>query len=579
MKNLTKNLIALFTVSLFIVMACKKDDPAPIPLSPEKTISAFSFSSLNPAVTGTISGTNVTATVPFGTNLNLAPTITVSAKATVSPSSGSSQDFSKSVAYTVTAEDGSKLTYNVAVSLGKSPEKDILTFAFNGITPAVACTIDATTKTISATLPAGTDATKLVPTLTLSPKASVSPATGVAQDFSKEVSYTVTAEDASTQVYKVKIDVTPTPTSLNDLVFIGSNDKKVYALDASTGEKKWEFLTGDEVRSSPTYVDGVVYVGSTDKKLYALDAKTGAKKWEFLTGGGIFSTPLYYKGTFTKNKGTLFFGSEDKKMYSVDAATGTKNWEFISPSAIYSSPIIIGTFFLILSNSSFSKLTFLTVETGEDYYVIGGGNDYKFKSVGIVSTPYSPTAGPDGIIYTVAGSSDAGNVHSLYSINVSINWEYKFDPTITSDRIMQYSPTYANGVIYVTDIGGRLHAVDAKTGIKKWRNDNAFASKGHPIVVDNVIYCMGNSGIVAYNTTDGAKKWTYSANYSGDQSVAVANGIVYYGGYSNKKVVALDTQTGKLKWEFLTGGEIFSSPCVLAKDGKVFYPPVSGMQE
>jgi hypothetical protein len=32
MKNLTKNLIALFTVSLFIVMACKKDDPAPVPI-------------------------------------------------------------------------------------------------------------------------------------------------------------------------------------------------------------------------------------------------------------------------------------------------------------------------------------------------------------------------------------------------------------------------------------------------------------------------------------------------------------------------------------------------------------------
>ncbi len=210
MKNLTKNLLLTFFF-FTLMLACKKEDPAPAK-STEKAISAFSFSSLNPIVTGSISVTSISATVPFGTNLSLAPTISVSAKATVSPSSGSTQDFSKSVAYTVTAEDGSTQTYNVTVSLGKSPEKDILTFAFNGLTPAVSCVIDATAKTISATLPVSTDVTKIVPTLTSSPKATVSPATGVAQDFTKSVTYTVTAEDGSTQAYVVTITV-PAPTA------------------------------------------------------------------------------------------------------------------------------------------------------------------------------------------------------------------------------------------------------------------------------------------------------------------------------------------------------------------------------
>jgi YD repeat-containing protein len=248
MKNLTKNRIALFTVSLFIVMACKTAETV-TPLSPEKTMSAFSFSSLSPAVTGAISGTNITATVPFGTNLNLAPTITVSAKATVSPSSGSSQDFSKSVAYTVTAEDGSKQTYNVAVSLGKSPEKDILTFAFNGITPALVCTIDAATKTISATLPAGTDATKLVPTLTLSPKASVSPATGVAQDFTNPVNYTVTAEDATTVTYKVTI-TKPNTCSITGIK--GTDFNSTYEFDAKKRLTKVTTVNGT-LKSTTTY--------------------------------------------------------------------------------------------------------------------------------------------------------------------------------------------------------------------------------------------------------------------------------------------------------------------------------------
>jgi len=87
----------------------------------------------------------------------------------------------------------------------KSTAKAITKFSFAALSPAVDATIDETAKTISATLPAATDLTKLVPTITLSDKATINPASGTAQDFSKEVSYTVTAEDGSTVVYKVNV--------------------------------------------------------------------------------------------------------------------------------------------------------------------------------------------------------------------------------------------------------------------------------------------------------------------------------------------------------------------------------------
>ncbi|WP_298607838.1 DUF5018 domain-containing protein, partial [uncultured Spirosoma sp.] len=87
----------------------------------------------------------------------------------------------------------------------KSSAKAITAFAFNGLNPALTATIDATAKTISATVTSGTDVTKLVPTITLSDKATVSPASGIAQDFSKTVTYTVTAEDGSTQAYTASV--------------------------------------------------------------------------------------------------------------------------------------------------------------------------------------------------------------------------------------------------------------------------------------------------------------------------------------------------------------------------------------
>ena len=209
MKNLFRNYFILsFFATLFVVVACKKDEVLTPAKSSDKSMSSFAFGSLSPAVSATITGTTVAAMVPFNVDVtSLAPTISVAAKATVSPASGTAQNFTNAVTYTVTAEDGTTAAYSVTVTKGKNPAKDILTFAFAALSPAVVTTIDATAKTITATVSESVDITKLVPTITLSDKATVSPATGVAQDFSKEVIYSVTAEDGTKQDYKVKIIV------------------------------------------------------------------------------------------------------------------------------------------------------------------------------------------------------------------------------------------------------------------------------------------------------------------------------------------------------------------------------------
>jgi outer membrane protein assembly factor BamB len=54
------------------------------------------------------------------------------------------------------------------------------------------------------------------------------------------------------------------------LVFVGSGDGRVYALDASTGVLVWSYATGGAVESSPAVVGSVVYVGSGDGRVYAL---------------------------------------------------------------------------------------------------------------------------------------------------------------------------------------------------------------------------------------------------------------------------------------------------------------------
>ena len=80
--------------------------------------------------------------------------------------------------------------------------------------------------------------------------------------------------------------------------------------------KKCAFLTGWFVRSSPTVSpDGaVVYVGSGDKSLYAVNTADGSKKWAFRTGWYVTSSP-----TVSSDGAVVYVGSYDKNLYAVNA--------------------------------------------------------------------------------------------------------------------------------------------------------------------------------------------------------------------------------------------------------------------
>ena len=82
--------------------------------------------------------------------------------------------------------------------------------------------------------------------------------------------------------------MTSSPAVANGVVYVGSNDDSIYALNASTGTLLWSYSAGESVSSSPAVADGVVYVGSLNygngKSIHALDASTGALLWDYQTG-------------------------------------------------------------------------------------------------------------------------------------------------------------------------------------------------------------------------------------------------------------------------------------------------------
>ncbi|MGW3246541.1 caspase, EACC1-associated type, partial [Streptomyces sp. NPDC001070] len=125
------------------------------------------------------------------------------------------------------------------------------------------------------------------------------------------------------------------PAVVGGIVYVGSDDGKVYALDAATGTRKWAYATGNTVSSSPAVVGGIVYVGSYDGKVYALDAATGTRKWAYATGLSVYSSPAVVGGI-------VYVGSYGGKVYALDAATGTRKWAYATGLSVYSSPAVVG---------------------------------------------------------------------------------------------------------------------------------------------------------------------------------------------------------------------------------------------
>ena len=223
MKKLIKTAFALFAFALLMPACDVLEEPFIEGVENEKMILIFEVDD----VVGMVDEDAKTVRLDFpeGTDVShLTPTIVVSTYATVTPASGVPQDFTEPVRYTLTAFNGTTAQYMVEAFVHNADnEKSILSFVIDGREGD----INEIAKTVQVYMPEGTDVTQLVPTIEVSEGATVSPASGEAQDFSNPVAYTVTASNGTTAVYTVTVfveDGSVTPTGKTVLIkdFTGS---------------------------------------------------------------------------------------------------------------------------------------------------------------------------------------------------------------------------------------------------------------------------------------------------------------------------------------------------------------------
>ncbi|MEO8774090.1 MAG: leucine-rich repeat domain-containing protein [Gelidibacter sp.] len=247
MKN---NLAILLTiVTLF---SCSTDNSEPeTPKNDAKEIFSFAFrASDNDQLSNDIFAKIDQNTKTITANINneaamksLIPEIGISDNASISPNQTVAQDFSKPIQYIVEAEDNTKVIYTVNLIL-ISDANQMLSFVFkaadnNNLTNDVIGVINHDTKEVKAILPSGIESRSLIPTIQFSDRASVQPKSGEQQDFTKQLTYSVVAENGFRNNYKVNISVKISDKERNAL--------KAIHLANPTNTLNWDFTEDTNV--------------------------------------------------------------------------------------------------------------------------------------------------------------------------------------------------------------------------------------------------------------------------------------------------------------------------------------------
>jgi eukaryotic-like serine/threonine-protein kinase len=543
------------TLLLFsIVLSCSKKDVEPVKSS-SKTMLSFSFDSFSPAIKGTIDSVKNTVSVilPIGADASkLAPTISVSKNAVISPATNVIQDFTKPFIYKITAEDGSSIDYIVTATVKKSSEKKIISFDYNDITPNVKGIIDETKKEVTVTLPAGTILENLKPTIKISDRATIILSTIASGSLYKRFNYLVTAEDGSKQEYIVTVTVEPSP---NSTLFVIS-DTELYALDGKTGTTIWKFDSKNTISSScPTIEKGIVYFGNKDGYIFALDIKTGQEKKKYkLDDWYSESAPIIKNNIMYLN--ILFVG-----IIALDLNTGQKKWSFSDAGNSTFSNLLL-----------FNEVAYFGASDGYFYALnaADGKVKWKYKNASLNRTS-SPCLGYTNAV-TICFGTREGPVISLNAISGALVWKANIPGnTVLSSPT---APTTQSSLHIASD--KTMYSINMKDGSINWSYETLNTTWSSPFVDNDELFFISTSAF-KLNASTGKLNWKANILNNGKSS-PIKNydeGLVYFKD-SFGEISAYGTNDGKLVWNKALKNDLEGGMAIIDSKGEATYSSISG---
>ncbi len=254
----------------------------------------------------------------------------------------------------------------------------------------------------------------------------------------------------------------PAYSTVTNTIYVGSDDGKLYSLDAATGEPKGLlgavlFDAKSPIWGTPVVDAGVVYFGTLSGKVFGVN-ESGNKVLEFQAGGAVIARPLV-------EDGVVYVGSFDNNFYAIGAEKKAI-WTFKAGNWFWSGAVMAqvpGTGEIIYVGSLDGNVYALNASNGSPAW------RSPFKTgQGVRASPVlvnkSSLSGPftsvsDQVL--VVGSRD-GKVYGIDPISgqQAAGWEAPFD---ARGRVLAEVGAGGN-VIYVVNTNHELFALDAETG-------------------------------------------------------------------------------------------------------------------
>jgi outer membrane protein assembly factor BamB len=299
--------------------------------------------------------------------------------------------------------------------------------------------------------------------------------------------------------------VRSTPLVAQGRVIVCSDDGFLHAFDAGSGKPLWKAdLQGGDVKrlppaadkadfdymqSSPVLHGDVVFAGSASGKLFAVSLKDGSVKWSAATAGRIRATPLVHEGR-------VVVGSWDQRVYAFDAASGKPAWQFDTGGIVQSTAAAAAGKLVVGSRSA--KLFALDPATGKVAWTQEAEQGSWIESSGVLHQGRM-----------LLGSSDAFKLYALDPATGKQVWAFNTggwawaQPAVAKDTAyigaVSASPYYMPNV----QLRSGFYAVDVATGQARWRYEPP-AIKGYvtggvaaaPAVAGGMVYVPALDGRV-----------------------------------------------------------------------------------
>jgi outer membrane protein assembly factor BamB/tRNA A-37 threonylcarbamoyl transferase component Bud32 len=305
--------------------------------------------------------------------------------------------------------------------------------------------------------------------------------------------------------FETEDEIRGTPVIKDEVVYVGSYDHNLYALNANDGSFIWKYACDGGIVTRPIVYEGNVFFGSEDKRLHVISTRSGKINWSHFTDGPIRSSPIIAEGH-------VIFGCDDGSLYAVNTLTGRRAWGFESGSAIRSTPAIHGEYI------------FFGNESGEFFCLdLSGTVKWRFKAKRPITS--SATIFRDMVI---VGSVDA-NLYALDLRSGFVISRFRLGKATIS------SPCVVENLILIGCTDNSLYCVDMTSAKEIWRFTTEHQVNSSPLInrdsvyvgsVDKNIYC------IEYRT--GRLRWKFPTEGMITGSPAANNDLIFIGSTDHK---------------------------------------------